>query len=183
MITLMRSRQLPVLIILGLAGFPGLLGCRSAQPLGEADFGDANRQAVEVVLDDFHLAASQADGERYFGHMTEDMVFLGTDATERWTKQRFQLYVQEHFSRGQGWTYRPLDRHVFLGPGPDTAWFDERLMNEKYGECRGTGALRRIDGVWYVAQYNLTLPVPNDVAPEVLRLIREHAVEAAARRR
>jgi ketosteroid isomerase-like protein len=147
--------------------------CRSAQPLGEADFDDPERQAIEHMLDDFHLAASEADGERYFGHMSEDMIFLGTDASERWTKTQFHAYAIDHFNRGRGWTYRPLERHVFFGPGPDTAWFDERVHNEKYGECRGTGALRKIDDVWYLSQYNLTIPVPNDLAPELMRLIKE----------
>ncbi|MYH08244.1 MAG: nuclear transport factor 2 family protein, partial [Rhodothermaceae bacterium] len=41
---------------------------------------------IESVLDDFHLAASEADYDRYFGHLAEESIFLGTDITERWTK-------------------------------------------------------------------------------------------------
>jgi len=159
-----------------------LTACRSSQPLGETNFENPDRQAIERLLDDFHLAASEADGERYFGHMSPDMIFLGTDASERWTKDQFQAYSMEFFNTGQGWTYRPMERHVFLGSGSDAAWFDERLFNEKYGECRGTGALRKIDGTWYLSQYNLAFPVPNDVAPELMRLIRERELEASARR-
>lgn len=176
MITVMRARRLlpPSLI-----GILGLLGCRSSQPLGEADFGDADRQAIEVVLDDFHLAASEADGERYFGHMSADAVFLGTDATERWTRDEFRAYAGPYFDAGRGWTYTPRERHVFVGPDRRTAWFDERLWNDKYGECRGTGALLEVAGEWKIAHYNLTLPVPNEIAAEVVERIREHG-EASA---
>lgn len=34
------------------------------------------QQAVAVVLDDFHLAAAQADEARYFGHLDDTAVFL-----------------------------------------------------------------------------------------------------------
>ena len=41
-------------------------------------------KAVADAIDAFHAAASRADQPAYFGLMTEDVVFLGTDATERW---------------------------------------------------------------------------------------------------
>ena len=54
------------------------------------------------------------------------------------------------------------------------AWFDEALHNEKYGECRGTGVLRRHEGRWKIVQYNLTFPVPNAIAGDVVEMIRNH---------
>ena len=62
---------------------------------------------------------------------------------------------------------------MFLDASGDTAWFDERLENEHYGECRGTGVLRKADGRWRIAQYNLSIPVPNDLASELVERIRE----------
>ena len=122
------------------------------------------------VLDDFHDAASKADEERYLGHFAPDGVFLGTDATERWTVEEFRKYVHPHFSKGKGWTYTARDRHVeIMG---DFAWFDEILDNKSYGELRGSGALRWIDGHWKILQYNLTFLVPNDKAEGVVDLIR-----------
>jgi ketosteroid isomerase-like protein len=127
---------------------------------------------VAAVLDDFHAAATAADEQRYFGHFAPDGVFLGTDATERWTVAEFREYVHIRFSKGRGWTYVPTDRHVNLSRTGDVAWFDELLHNEKYGKLRGTGVLRRIDGRWKIAQYNLTFLVPNDATPGVVDLIR-----------
>lgn len=128
-----------------------------------------------AVLDDFHLAASQADEERYFGHFAPDGVFLGTDASERWTVAAFRAYTHPHFAEGQGWTYRMAARHVDVDPAGRYAWFDEALENEKLGPCRGSGVLRRVDGTWRVVQYNLTIPIPNDLALEVAERIRRHA--------
>ncbi len=147
----------------------GVAACRSA--LFDRAVDTAERAEVEAVLDDWHDAASKADGERYFGHMCADAVFLGTDASERWTLAEFRAYAEPRFSRGQGWTYTPRERHVFLAPG--VAWFDERLWNEKYGECRGTGVLREEDGRWRIAQYNLAFPVPNELVNGFLELLEK----------
>ena len=132
---------------------------------------------VGRVLDDFHKAASQADGARYFGHFTKDAIFLGTDITERWTLPEFQAYAAPHFSRGKGWTYTPVTRHVYLSADGQTAWFDETLKNEKYGMTRGSGVLLLQDGDWKVAQYHLTLPVPNDLMDDVVKMIQSRHEE------
>jgi pimeloyl-ACP methyl ester carboxylesterase len=129
--------------------------------------------AVASVLDDFHAAASTADGPRYFGHFATDGVFLGTDASERWTVAEFRAYAEPYFSKGKGWTYTPRDRHITIAKDGQTAWFDEKLSNEKYGECRGSGVLVLEAGAWKIAQYNLTVPVPNDMLADVARQIRE----------
>ncbi|MFG0317980.1 MAG: nuclear transport factor 2 family protein [Planctomycetota bacterium JB042] len=132
----------------------------------------AAKAAVAAVLDDFHAAAAAADGRRYFSHFAPDGVFLGTDATERWSVPEFRAYAAPYFDAGRGWTYVATERHVGLSADGGTAWFDERLHNEKYGEVRGSGALRRIGETWRIAQYNLAFPVPNDLAPDLVERIR-----------
>ena len=128
---------------------------------------------VAAVLDDFHLAAAEADEERYFGHMAEGSVFIGTDAGETWSKEEFRGYAHPVFARGQGWTYTATDRHIYLSRDGSTAWFDEMLSNAKYGDCRGTGVLQLYDGVWKIEQYHLTIPIPNELSLEVVGRIRE----------
>lgn len=129
--------------------------------------------ALAAVLDDFHHAAADADGERYFGHFAPDAIFLGTDATERWDLEAFHRFADPYFEAGRGWTYAATERHLHFAPGGAVAWFDERLQNEKYGELRGSGVLRLIDQTWKVAQYNLTYPVPNELAGGVVERIAE----------
>jgi len=139
----------------------------------DAQTPEDDKAAVAVVLDDFHDAASDADYERYFGHFAEGAVFIGTDASEHWTVEEFSGYAKPHFDAGRGWTYVPTTRHVYLAPGGATAWFDELLDNASYGVTRGTGVLVKEDGRWKVAQYHLTIPVPNALARQVVEMIRE----------
>lgn len=129
--------------------------------------------AVAAVLDELHAAASSADFERYFALYAEDAVFLGTDATERWTLAEFQNYARAPFSQGRGWTYTMLERHITISEHGHVAWFDERLDNASLGETRGSGVLVHSPDGWKIAQYNLTIPIPNDLADEVVGRIRE----------
>lgn len=122
---------------------------------------------IAAALDDFHLAAAQADEARYFGHFAEGAVFLGTDATERWTKAQFQAYAHPYFAKGKAWSFRATRRAITLSPDGKTAWFDEDLATPNLGPCRGSGVLLLEGGVWKIAQYNLALTIPNGVAKDV----------------
>lgn len=132
---------------------------------------------VRAELDDFHHAASVADEERYFGHFAPDGVFLGTDATERWTTTAFRAYAHPYFSQGKGWTFTPRSRNVTVSRSGSVAWFDERLDSASYGECRGSGVLQKVNGRWLVEQYNLTIPIPNDLAKEFVGRIRDFSTQ------
>lgn len=142
--------------------------------------GDA-LEAVRRTLDDFHDAAAKADEERYFGHFAKEGVFIGTDATERWAVAEFRAFTHPYFSKGKGWEYKPRHRHVQLAPAGNVAWFDELLDNAKYGECRGTGVLLKEGGKWKIAQYHLTIPLPNALADEVVKRIRDSAKSQEAK--
>ena len=131
-----------------------------------------DRSAVAAALDAFHAAASRADEKAYFDLLAPDAVFLGTDPNERWTREQFRAFAHPYFSQGRGWMYVPRDRHIAFSPDGTVAWFDEKLDNTSYGETRGTGVLRLIDGVWKIEQYDLTIPIPNDLAKEVVERIR-----------
>jgi ketosteroid isomerase-like protein len=115
---------------------------------------------VSNTLSDFHEAASKADWNAYFGLMSDDAIFLGTDAGERWDKATFQGYA----SKTSGWTYTLRERNINLTPDGNSAWFDELLDSESYGTSRGTGVLIRTNDGWKISQYHLTFPIPNDLA-------------------
>src|SRR5690606_18627761 len=108
----------------------------------------------------------------YFALYADDAVFLGTDSTERWTIDEFKAYTKPRFSEGGGWTYRSTQRHVSFTPDGHTAWFDELLWNTSYGTCRGSGVLIKVGDDWKVSQYNLSIPIPNDLARGVVNTIR-----------
>jgi hypothetical protein len=132
-----------------------------------------DEKAVTHTLDALHKAASKADGEKYFALFAPNAVFLGTDATERWPIAEFKKYALARFEKGTGWTYHKKSRFIYISEDKKTAWIDESLHNENYGECRGSGVLVKIDGAWKIMQYNLTIPIPNSLAREVARMIRE----------
>jgi phosphohistidine phosphatase SixA len=120
--------------------------------------------ALHFALDDFHDAAAKGDEDRYFGLFAPESVFIGTDATERWTLDEFRTFALPYFQRGKSaWIYVPRARHVQLSPDGQIGWFDEELGHARLGLCRGTGVVRQIDGAWRVAQYVLTVPIPNDL--------------------
>jgi ketosteroid isomerase-like protein len=129
--------------------------------------------AIAAVVDAFHAAAAKADEEAYFALLAPNAVFLGTDATERWDKAAFRAFAHPYFSQGKGWTFTPRNRHIDLSRDGRVAWFDELLDSATYGECRGSGVLEKLDGGWKITQYHLTIPMPNDLAKELVARIRE----------
>jgi hypothetical protein len=80
------------------------------------------------------------------------------------------------FRQGKGWTYRPVQRHVYLSDDINggVAWFDEILQNDRFGTARSSGVLIQENQIWKVAQYHLTIPVPNSLMDNVVQLIREN---------
>jgi len=122
--------------------------------------------SINSTLNEFHDAAAKADGRRYFSLFTDDGIFIGTDATERWTVKEFRAYAEPLFSKGHGWVYKPRSRQVIIADVPCKciAWFDELLDSQSYGTSRGTGVLVKKKGSWKIAQYALTFPIPNDLA-------------------
>jgi hypothetical protein len=161
-----------------------LVACRSASPLppkpGAATCSAAPAQAksgahtadtdVARLIDDWHDAAAKADETRYFDHFAKGGVFLGTDGKERWTVPEFRAYAHPHFAKGKAWSFRSTRREItFLG---DTAWFDEDLDTPNLGPARGTGVVVRDEGgTWKIAQYNLSVPIPNERFKDVKTLI------------
>lgn len=138
-----------------------------------------NQEALKVgkVIDAFHKAAAVGDGETYFNLLTHDAIFLGTDANERWSKEVFKQYALPAFSDGEGWLYTVKERHVSLMAKETVAVFDELLFNDKYGLCRGTGALEKTPQGWKIKQYNLTFTVPNGVASTVIKQIKQYELQ------
>ncbi len=170
-----RSSPFTALLIAATVLATGVLtGCQAAPDAAPAAASAADLEAVNATLDGIHEQAARADYEAYFDLYSDQAVFLGTDATERWPIDDFKAYARPRFTDGGGWEYHVLERHVDFAPGGDVAWFDERLENANMGETRGSGVLLREDGAWKVAQYNLTVLVPNDLARDVVQRIREH---------
>jgi hypothetical protein len=166
------TRALVILALLSPA-----LGCSQSRATASAPTGDeavSTKRAIGTVLDDWHDAAAKADEARYFGHLDDDSMFLGTDASERWDKRAFLAYSHPHFEKGKAWTFRSTRRDVVLD-SEVLAHFDEDLETKGLGPARGSGVLMKRNGRWRILQYNLTITVPN----ERFDVVKEGAATAA----
>ena len=132
------------------------------------------KEQINKVLDKLHKYASEANGKKYFELFNEQAVFHGTDLNERWSIDEFKKYAQNRFDTGTGWTYTSLERNIFINSSNTTAWFDEIVINEKYGKFRGTGVLSKVDGMWKIDQYNLLFPIPNDLLLKYTKEVKEY---------
>lgn len=138
-------------------------------------------KAVTAVLDDWHAAAAAADEARYFAHFAPEAVFLGTDATERWPVEEFRRYAHPYFAKGKAWSFKAVERHVSFSPERSVAWFDERLDTPNLGPARGSGVLLQTPAGWKIAQYNLSIPIPNSLMKEVKERIEREQRKTPAK--
>lgn len=126
-------------------------------------------EAIDQVLNSWHKAASEANFENYFNLMTENAIFIGTDATENWNKKEFQAYAKPHFDKGKAWNFTTLERNIYFSVDKKTAWFDE-LLDTQMKICRGSGILIKENKQWKIAHYVLSMTIPNAVSEEVIKI-------------
>ncbi|MEB8328003.1 nuclear transport factor 2 family protein [Flavobacteriaceae bacterium KMM 6897] len=130
------------------------------------------KKAVTDVLDAWHQAAADADFEVYFSKMTDDGVFIGTDAMENWQNSEFKAFSKPYFDKGKAWSFTALQRNIYFNEAKNMAWFDE-LLDTQMKLCRGSGVLKKIDGEWKIVHYVLSIAVPNEDVDAVVSLKRE----------
>jgi ketosteroid isomerase-like protein len=130
---------------------------------------DKEKNAINLMLDSFNVAAGKADFDGYFNFYTEDAIFTGTDATERWDKKEFMVWAKPIFDRGKAWNFTALKRNIYFSKNGDLAWFDE-LLNTQMKICRGSGVLVKEGNHWKVQQYILSTTVPNPILDEVIKM-------------
>lgn len=137
----------------------------------------ASQNQIGAMLDSFNVAAAKADYDRYFSFFTDDAIFIGTDATEHWDKQRYMLWAKPYFDKKRTWSFTSIQRHIYMGKAGDIAWFDE-LLNTQMKICRGSGVVVRQGGIWKVQQYVLSMTVPNSQTKKVVELkaVEEDAI-------
>ena len=135
-------------------------------------FAASDEQNIDLVLNNFHQAAADAQAKPYFNLLSQDAIFLGTDATERWSKEEFKAFVVPYFSQGKGWLYTPVERNITVLKQGQVAFFDEILFSKSYGTCRGSGLLVKTDQGWKISQYNLSIPMPNGLAKALVKQIK-----------
>ncbi len=125
---------------------------------------------INTFLDAWHLAATEANAAVFFGSMADEAVYIGTDATERWTKAEFMTFAKPYFDRGKAWDFKAYDRDLHLTSDGKIVWFSE-LLSTWMGICRGSGILRKTANGWKLEQYHLSVTVPNDIIKDFISLV------------
>ena len=160
----MRHKIYPILILLICFNFIASL---QAQTVPNQQGLTGLKATAAKTIDAWHEAAADADFERYFSLMTQDGVFVGTDATEHWENEAFRRFSKPYFDRGKAWTFKSLERHIYQGGS--NIWFDE-LLDTQMGICRGSGVLEYEEGQWKIAHYVLSIAVPNNQVDRLMSL-------------
>ena len=151
-----------IVVIIGLV----VIGCKSKQATNQKN----QESYINLVLNNWHKAAAEANFNNYFNAMTDDAIFIGTDATENWNKQEFIKFAKPFFDKGKAWNFTALERNVYFSSDKKTAWFDE-LLNTQMKICRGSGVLVvNENGNWKIKQYVLSMTIPNDHTDEVVKI-------------
>ena len=127
------------------------------------------KSAVTSTLNAWHKAAANADYNGYFGLMTEDAVFIGTDVNENWNRADFEKFAKPYFDKGKAWSFTALERHIYFDATGNLAWFDE-LLDTQMKICRGSGVMVKIGTEWKIKQYVLSMTIPNDTTKEVVKI-------------
>jgi len=132
--------------------------------------GDASEADIESLLNGWHKAAAEADEAVFFGSMLEGGIYIGTDASERWTREEMLALLGKYFERDSAWNFKTIERNITMAADNRLAWFDE-LLDTWMGTCRASGVVQLIDGDWRISHYHLSIAVPNDVVDGYLELI------------
>ncbi|MEW5677462.1 nuclear transport factor 2 family protein [Flavobacterium enshiense] len=136
---------------------------------GSAQKQTTEKQNINIVLDNWHKAAAEGNFTNYFNAMSDESIFIGTDATENWNKKAFQDFAKPYFDKGKAWDFKPLQRNIYFSNDGKTAWFNE-LLDTWMKICQGSGVMVKENGVWKIKHYVLSMTVPNDNVDDVVKI-------------
>jgi hypothetical protein len=135
-----------------------------------------NDAPVHTFIDQWHRAAAEAKADVFFGSIAENGIYIGTDASERWTKKEFITFAKPYFDKGKAWDFKPYDRDLHVTSDGNYAWFSE-LLTTWMGVCRGSGVLRKTPSGWKIEQYHLSVTVPNAIIKDFISLVEKSTLQ------
>ncbi|RUA10846.1 MAG: hypothetical protein DSY82_04325 [Flavobacteriia bacterium] len=129
-----------------------------------------NKKLINQTLDQWHKDVADSNFDNYFNAFTKDAVFIGTDANEIWNVEEFKSFSKPYFDKKNTWVFKPLKRNIYFSDDQKIAWFDE-ILDTWMGICRGSGVMKKEkNGQWKIAQYVLSVTVPNDNTKEIIEV-------------
>lgn len=134
--------------------------------------GTNQKASINKLINNWHKAASDANFDNYFNAMDKNSVFVGTDANEVWNKKTFKNFSKPFFDKGKAWSFKTLQRNIYLHSSLNIAWFDETLQTWM-GICRGSGVVEKTNNIWKIKHYVLSVTVPNEDIKPIVEIKKE----------
>lgn len=128
-----------------------------------------DKDKIANLIDNWHQAASDAQLESYFGMMSKNAIYIGTDPGERWTKDEFYGFCKPYFDKGKAWDFKAFDRKIYSSEDAQSIWFDE-LLNTWMGVCRGSGVIVMENGEYKISHYHLSVTIKNEKIKDFLQI-------------
>ena len=135
-------------------------------PLSDAEF----TARVNAFVEAWHQDAAHAR-PAFFDKIASDGIYIGTDKTERWTREAFREWAKPAFARPVAWAFTPLHRNVRFSPDRTFVWFDEQVRSSM-GILQASGVIRPVAASFEIVHYQLSIAVPNEVIPQVTGTIK-----------
>ena len=129
-------------------------------------------ESINQFMDNWHKAAATANVDLFFGSMTKDGIYLGTDKTEKWTRDEMAKWANEYFQKESAWSFTATERDIYFSEDGNTAWLNEKL-DTWMGVCKGTAVLVLKPEGWKIALYDLSVTIDNNKIDQFLELIKE----------
>ena len=132
-------------------------------------------ETINSLINNWHKNAADANFEAYFNAMSNNGVFIGTDASENWSVNEFKKFSKPYFVEGKAGDFKVIERNVYLNSesSPNLGWFDE-LLNTWMGICRGSGVVKKYGKEWKIEHYVLSVTIPNDAIQDVIKQTKKH---------
>jgi len=153
----------------------GLLLLTSLAPVFAIDASAVDTQQINAFIDEWHDDAAHARS-RFFDKMAPGAIYIGTDKTERWTRDELKAWSKKYFERPSAWAFTPIKRNVAFSADKQFIWFDEQL-DTQMGVCQASGVVQRTASGLQILHYQLSLAVPNELVDQFKEAIRK--VEAS----
>ena len=145
-----------------------LYGCNQNKNISKQQNSEI-KYSVDTLLNNWHKDAAQTNYNNYFGFMDSVSIYIGTDATENWSKKKFADFSKPYFDKGKAWDFRVLERNIYISKDANVVWFDE-LLNTWMGTCRGSGVLEKYNSAWKLKHYVLSISIPNNNVKAVIEI-------------
>ena len=150
-----------------------MISCKSVDPFLSDNSLYEMQNHLNTQLDDWHEAAYEANAGAFFSQIADDGIYIGTDASEVWSKEEFQSFAMPYFEKGKAWSFKKISRNIYFSDNRRLVWFDE-LLDTWMGTCRGSGVLEWNDQLqqFKIRHYVLSLTVPNEIINDVIQIMK-----------